>query len=137
MPRPAPYGFVRGTFSFPIKIPAGTAAAEFVTDYVAGFTYVIEKVTFHTTVAATGAGASRVFRVVKGASTVVATRTHVLADSSDLGEQQSLTVTAANAEFSDTDTLTIDTIAAGAVEFTAGEVQCVIQFRQKPQRQTS
>lgn len=137
MPRNTPYGFIRGHFNFAFPLPGGTAAAEPITDFLPGFAFTVEKVSFFTQVAATGAGATRVFRVVKNASTVVATTTFTLADGDTVGKQETFTVTAADAEFDDDDTLTIDTIAAGAVAFTAGEVVCVIQYRQRPQRVTN
>lgn len=133
MPRYAGYGAIRGAFNFYLPLPAGTGAAEPVTDYVAGFQYVVEKVTYITQVAGTGASASRTFRVVKGASTVVATATIVLADTDVVGEQKAFTVTAANADFSDTDLLTVD-FTAGGTAFTAGAGVIVIQYRQQPQR---
>lgn len=133
MPRYAGYGAIRGAFQFYLPLPAGTGAAEPVTDYVAGFQYVIEKVTFVTQVAGTGASASRTFRVIKGASTVVATVTLALADTATVGALKAFTVTSANADFSDTDTLTVD-FASGGTAFTAGAGVLLVQYRQQPQR---
>lgn len=134
MPRFAGYGFQRGAFNFHVPLPAGTGAAEPVTDYVPGFQFTVEKVTFIPSVVGTGTSASRTFRVIKGSATVVATATLVLADTATIGVQKAFTVTPADASFSDTDTLTID-FASGGTAFTAGQGNLVISYRQIPQRQ--
>lgn len=134
MPRHAPYGWARGHFGIYIPLPAGTGAVEAVTDLVPGFKFVIEKVTAIVQIAGTGTAASRVFRVVKGASTVAATATLLLADTTPVGKLKAFTVTAADAGFDDADTLTVDFPAAGAVAFTAGAVWLDIQYRQLAQR---
>jgi hypothetical protein len=133
MPRYAPFGYQRFPLSFYVLLPTGTGAAEIVTDWTAGFNFVVEAVSYYTAVAGTGTSASRTFRVLKGASTVVATATLALADTSDLGEAKAFTVTAADAEFSDTDTLTVD-FASGGTAFTAGAGNLVIRCRALPQR---
>jgi hypothetical protein len=134
MPRFAPYGFVRGHLNIYIPLPAGTGAVEVVTDLVPGFAFTIEKVTAIVQIAGTGANASRVFRVLKGASTVVATATLLLADTTPVGALKAFTVTAAAADYTDADTLTVDFPTAGAVAFTAGSVELAIQYRQRAQR---
>ncbi len=136
MPREGQSGWIRTVENYVIKIPGGTNAAEFYTDLVPGFIRHLEKAVISATVVATGTSASRVFRVVKGASTVVATATLVLADLSVLGEQQAFTLTedGSTERFEDADTLTIDTVAAGAVEFTAGEAILTLVWRTKPQQ---
>jgi hypothetical protein len=133
MPREAPFGVIRSTLNVYIPIPSGTSAAEIITDWVAGFGYTVESVKAYVAVAGTGSGATRTLRVIKGASTVVASGTVTLAGTDTLGEQTALSVTAANAEFSDTDTLTVD-FASGGTAFTAGALNLVITLRQKPQR---
>jgi hypothetical protein len=133
MPRDASYGVQRGAFNFHVPLPSGTGAAEPVTDYVPGFAFTVEKVTFITSVVGTGTSASRTFRVLKGASTVVATATLLLADTTPVGAQKAFTVTSADATFDDDDTLTVD-FASGGTAFTAGQGNLVIQYRQKPQR---
>lgn len=135
MPRYARFGWLRGFLTFRSPIASGTAAEEYVTDVAPGFEFTIEKVSAVVVTAFTGAGATRVFRVLKGASTVVATATIVLADGATKGAVIDVPVTAANASFADADTLSIDTIAAGAVSFTAGELMWVIKYRTKPQQQ--
>jgi hypothetical protein len=133
MPRYAPYGYQRFPLNFYFALPTGTGAVEYVTDWTPGFSFVVEAVTWYTAVAGTGSGASRTFRVLKGASTVVATATLALADTSDVGEAKAFAVTAADAEFSDTDTLTVD-FASGGTAFTAGAGNLVIRCRALPQR---
>lgn len=135
MPRKAPYGVHRSTLSVYHAIPTGTGAVEIVTDWVAGFTYTIESVKAYVAVAGTGAGATRTYRVLKGASTVAATRTLALADTATVGAGIAFTVTPANATFSDTDTLTVD-FASGGTAFTAGALNLVIVYRQESQRIT-
>ncbi|NJD29576.1 MAG: hypothetical protein FIA92_14960 [Chloroflexi bacterium] len=134
MPRQAIYGVQRVPHNFYCPIPAGTGSVEAVTDWVGGFRFIVESVKAYVAVAGTGAGATRTFRVLKGASTVVATGTVTLAGTATVGAEIALTVTAANAEFSDTDTLTIDWPTAGAVAFTAGALNLVIVLREQPQK---
>ncbi|MCU0250219.1 MAG: hypothetical protein MUE61_08430 [Vicinamibacterales bacterium] len=133
MPRKAPYGVQRHTLNIYHAIPTGTGAVEIVTDWVAGFAYTIESVKAYVAVAGTGAGATRTYRVLKGASTVAATRTLALADTATVGAEVAFTVTPANASFSDTDTLTVD-FASGGTAFTAGAVNLVIVYREESQR---
>ena len=78
-----------------------------------------------------GASASRTFRVIKGAGTVVATATILLAETTPVGLQKAFTVTAAEAEFDDDDTLTVD-FASGGTAFSAGAGNLIIQYRQSP-----
>lgn len=134
MPREASgAGWIRGQFNIYIPMPAGTGAVEFVTDHKPGFRFYIEKVLGYWQVAATGSGASRTFRVLKGASTVVATTTLVLADGDTVGKEKVLTVTPANAEYGDADVLTVD-MANGGTAFTAGALMLAIQYRTRPQQ---
>lgn len=133
MPRQAIYGPLRGQLNVNIPIPAGTGAAEIVTDWVGGFGYTIESVKAYVAVAGTGAGATRTLRVLKGASTVVATGTVTLAGTATLGAAVALTVTAADAKYGDADVLTVD-FAAGGTAFTAGTLNLVITYRQHPQK---
>ncbi len=136
MPREGQSGWTRTLENYVIKLPTGTSAAEFVTDLVPGFVRYLESASVTATVVATGSSATRVIRVVKGASTVVATLTLPLADASTLGEQQAMTVNDDSKTnlFEDGDTLTIDTIAAGATAFTAGELIMTLVWRTKAQQ---
>lgn len=135
MPRFAPYGWVRTHLNIYIPIPGGAAANELVTDFVPGFKFVIEKVSSAVAVVGAGAGATRLFRVIKGASTVVASKTIALADTDTLGERHDWTVVPADATFDDADTLTVDTPATGAVAYTAGALNLIIVARVLPQRE--
>jgi len=133
----APAGWTRVPLGFTIVIPGGTSAGEFVTDADYDFMFEVESVIAHTAVVATGSGATRVFRVLKGSATVVATATIALADASVLGEQVVFTVTddGATNHFEPGDLLTVDTVSAGAVAFTAGQLDLDIILRTKPQTQ--
>lgn len=133
MPREASYGFHRAFIESPNVIPTGTGAATLRAAFTPGFRFIIEKVRWVTTVAGTGAGASRTFRVLKNASVVAATRTLVLADTAAVGQTVDYTVTAADATFDDDDTLTLD-VAAGGTAFTAGQGYVEIQYRALAQR---
>lgn len=134
MPREAAGGgWIRGYLNIYVPLPAGTTAAEIVTDLVAGFKFTVEAVSYFAAVAATGAGASRTFRVLKGASTVVASRTLLLAEADTLGEQAALTVVPADATFLDGDVLTVD-FASGGTAFTAGAGNLVIRYRTRMQQ---
>ena len=133
MPRKSWRGVYRVEKNAYVNIPTGTGAAEFVTDWTPGYGFTVESVKGYMALVGAGAGATRVFRVLKGASTVVATATLALADSTPLGKELIFTVTAANATFGDADVLTVDTPAAGAVEFTAGKFNLTIVYRQEPQ----
>ena len=132
MPRQRPYGLLRGQINAYVALPAGATAVEIITDWVGGFAYTIESVKAYVAVAGAGAGASRTFRVLKGASTVVATATLALADTATLGAEKAFTVAAADARYADTNTLSVD-FASGGTAFTGGAVNLVISYRQHPQ----
>lgn len=133
MPRKAIYGVLRGHLPIYVPLPAGTGAAEIVTDLEPGAELTVETVKAYVAIAGAGAGATRTIRVLKGASTVVATGTVTLAGTATLGTELNLTVTAADARFTDADVLTVD-FAAGGTAFTAGALNLVIGYRQHPQR---
>lgn len=126
-------GFIRSQLAVYIPIPAGTTVAEIVTDWIGAFGFTIESVKAYVAVAGAGVGATRTLRVLKGASTVVATGTVTLASTATLGAENALTVTAADAVFLDADTLTVD-FAAGGTAFTGGALNLVITFRQRTQQ---
>ncbi len=134
MPRKSPFGVVRVEKNVYVPIPSGTSAVEWVTDWTPGYGFTIESVKGYITTAATGAGATRVIRILKGASTVVATVTLALADATPTGKEVLFTVTPANATFLDADVLTVDSPSAGAVSFTAGAFNLTIVYRENPQR---
>jgi hypothetical protein len=137
MPRKAPYGFSRGNFTLSLPLASGfgiTTAANIMLSYAPGFSFVIEKVTVANTVAAAGSGATRTLNIRKGSAsgTVVATKAIVLADCG-LATVVDVPVTAANATYNDTDTLTVDLGGSGTV-FTTFEANLIIQYRVQPQR---
>ena len=136
MPRFAPYGFARDVINLTIPFPAGTGQVTSLLSLPLGFQGTVEKVSVYSSVAAAGAGASRTFNVRKGTATgtVIATATVVLADLSTVGAVKDVPVTAANADFTDTDTLTLEWATAGAVAFTGGTFHVVIRVRNKAQR---
>lgn len=132
MPREANSpGWVRGFLSVYHPIPTGTGAVEIATDLTPGFKYIVEKVTAVVAVAGTGTSASRTYRVLKGASTVVATRTLALADTATVGALIPFTVN--ENEMLDADTLTVD-FASGGTAFTAGALNLIIQYRTRAQQ---
>lgn len=133
MPRKAIGGVQRVPLNHYVPIPTGTGAVENITDWTPGFGFTVESVKAVVAVVGAGAGATRTFRVLKGASTVVASGTITLAGTTPVGVVIDLPVTAANAEFSDTDTLTVDW-ASGGTAFTAGALNLVIVLRQHPQK---
>jgi hypothetical protein len=139
MPRLAPYGFSRSVPVFTIPFPAGTAQVTSVLSFPLGFLGTVEKVTIYSSVAATGAGASRTFNVRKGTATgtVVATATVVLADLSTVGAIKNIPVVVAplgTPDLQDADVLTIEWATAGAVAYTAGTFHVAVQIRHKAQR---
>jgi hypothetical protein len=127
-----PAGWTRTPFGVYIPIPSGTGAAEILTDLDLDIMFEVEAAIFSTAIAGTGSGATRTLRVLKGASTVVATGTLTLAGTSSLGEQTELTVTEANAHFEPGDLLTVD-FASGGTAFTAGAGNLALLLRTMPQ----
>lgn len=138
MPRLAPYGFSRDVQVHTIPFPAGTGQVSSLLSLPLGYAGTVEKVSIYSSIAATGAGASRTFNVRKGnaTGTVMATGTVVLADLSTVGVPKVVAVStvAGAADFADADTLTIEWATAGAVAFTAGTFHVAITVRSKAQR---
>ena len=136
MPREtAGAGYIRTPLNVRYPLPTGTGAHEIITDAVLGYGFKVDKVEAFVTVAGTGAGATRTMRLLKGASTVVASATVTLAGTATVGAKIAFTVTDAASHFLDTDTLTVD-IASGGTAFTAGEVQLVATLRQRLQQRS-
>ncbi len=114
-----------------------TGAQEWLTDAVPGFGFEVEKVYAVVKVASTGSSETRLFRVLKGASTVVASKTIAHADAQTIGAVIDLTMTSTagdNVFDADTNTLTVDSPAADSVSFTAGELEIHIVYMQEPQQ---
>lgn len=136
MPREASRnGYIRTTLGIYVPLPAGTGAAEIVTDNVPGFGCKLIKVEATAAIVYAGAGASRSFRVLKGASTVAASRTLVLADGATLGQRVTLALAATPSDrtWDDDDTLTVD-FAAGGTAFTGGALNLLLTFLQHAQQ---
>lgn len=140
MPRFAQYGYSRQHFALTVPL-AGflsvTTQQTLVLSLPLGFQFEIEKLFLIPTIAATGAGASRVINVRKGTATgtVVATATATLANGG-LGVAPTagtVTSTAKTNVFQDADTLTVEFPTGGTV-FTAGQYDLVLQLRCLAQR---
>jgi hypothetical protein len=138
MPRSAPYGFARSVNVFTIPFPAGTGQVTSLLSLPLGFAGTVERVAIYSSIAATGAGASRAFNVRKGSATgtVMATATVVLADLSTVGVPKVIPVSAVAgaADFVDADTLTLEWATAGAVAYTAGTFHVAVTVRTRAQR---
>jgi hypothetical protein len=138
MPRSAPYGFTRDVIVLSIPFPAGTGQVTSLLSLPLGFAGRLERCAIYSSIAATGAGASRTFNVRKGSATgtVMATATVVLADLSTVGAPKVIPVStvAGAADFADADTLTLEWATAGAVAYTAGTFHVVATIRQLAQR---
>jgi hypothetical protein len=103
------------------------------------FGHTLIKISAVVAVVATGAGASRVLNIRKGSATggILATTTYVLADGATVGTVKDIPVAPvapANADWLDADTLTIEWPTAGAVAFTAGQLEIVLTSRQRIQQ---
>lgn len=133
MPSKAAFGFSRGYIVARIELLTGTSARTFLAALAPGFTFVVEKVTYNVNIAHTGSSASQTIRLLKNAATVVATKAIILADTGTIGAIIDMPVTAANAEYTDADTLTVDMTASGTA-FTAGTALVYIQYRELPQK---
>lgn len=136
MPREGLHGWIRTIVaSVNAQVAAGTDAEEWLTDYVPGFKHRITKVTSVVQVAGTGAGATRLFRLIKGASTVVASKTIALADVTAKGIKidWTLSTTESDLTLEDADTLSLDVTAAGT-QFTALTMDILVQARQRMQQ---
>ncbi len=130
--RSGPPGWVRTQLGLYIPVPTGTGAVENLTDWSAPFAFDVESAAVVTAVAGTGAGATRTFRILKGASTVVATATVTLASQATVGGKLAMTVTTADAHFEPGDLLTVDW-ASGGTAFTAGAINLLAVIRQQLQ----
>jgi hypothetical protein len=126
-------GWTRQFLSLSLPFPAGTGSIEPVTDWDLGIHYTVEAASFQVRTAFTGSGATRVLRVLKGASTVVASKTIALADVGTIGTVIALTVVPADANFEPGNLLTVEWDDDGAVAYTAGAGELILTLRSKPQ----
>lgn len=144
MPKEALPAFIR-TKETLLVVPSvtgildGTGALTLIDTRLAdGFRQSLEKITYVSTVAHTGAGGTQTFKVRKGGATgtVIATITLTLAalqTSGGKSVQASVAVAdEAIARFVDTDTLSF-TRDSGGTAFTAGSGQFILTWRQRAQ----
>jgi hypothetical protein len=137
MPREASRsGYNYSTLKFNMPVASGTDAQEWVTDLILGFRYEIVSAFAVVQVAATGSSETRLFRVLKGASTVCASKTIAHADAGTIGGVITLTPVASRDDrtFGDADALSVDSPAADSVSFTAGTFQLSIVIRSRAQQ---
>jgi hypothetical protein len=126
-------GWTRTPLTFYFPIAGGTGSVEPVTDLDLGIHYTIESANYVLQVAGVGSGGNRVLRILKGASTVVASVELAVADATPIGKAIALTVVAADANFEPGDLLSVEWDDAGAVAYTAGAGNLVIGIRSRPQ----
>lgn len=137
MPNEALHGWIRANvLNATCPVASGTNAQEYVTDHVAGFKFVVTKVTSIVQVIGSTSSATRLFRLIKGASTVVASKTIALADVGTMGLKidWTLSTTSGDLTFEDADTLTIDSPAAGSSSYGSLTLGVMVQGRQRPQQ---
>lgn len=125
-----------GTNYVPVSAPSGvftyqhpltslatglsTSAIDLMTGYTPGFPFKIVRLTFTTTVAGTGAGASQTFNLEIGTTNLTGgVLTLALADTTPIGKITSATAITALNTGSATDTISLEMSAGGTV-FTAG-----------------
>src|SRR5262245_23930404 len=135
MPREGPNGWVRVEETYNAPVAAGTGAEEYVTDLVLPYTRIYERVRAIVEVVGAGAGATRLFRLIKGTSTVVASATITLAGTATKGTVIDFTMVPAECQFFDADLLSLDVTAAGT-QFTALTLQFQLLSRQRAQQVT-
>lgn len=107
---------IYSTLTFYHVLPTGgTTAVDAVTSFVPGFRGKIVKWSFLTTVAITGAGATRTPNLEIGSTDVTGSNSVALAlaDGSDVGEVKALGTPTALNEFSETDGISIEWAASG------------------------
>lgn len=129
-------GWIRSHLTFRMVVASGTSAEEYVTDLVPAFTFWLEKAWFIASGDGAGAGATRLFRVVKGTATVAASATIALANTQTKGGFKAFTLSTTPSDyfFGDSDTLSVDVTAAGT-QFTTLTGDLVLQIRHRPQQQ--
>lgn len=126
--------WVKGELNFALTLPGGTSTVELVTDHVPGFPFIVESIKAYFTVVSAGAGATRVFNVIRtngAVDTTVATATIALADGDTLGKEKAFTTTPT--EFSETSKLSIESPTTGAVAYTGGVMNLCIVYRTRVQ----
>lgn len=137
MPAAGIFGLIRTPFAFRINVASGTSAEEYVTDIVFGYRCTLEKAYFVASGDGAGAGATRLFRVVKTSGTtdyVAASATIALASTQTKGAVTAFTLstTPSDYEWFDADKLTLDVTGAGT-QFTTLTGNWYLQFRTRAQ----
>lgn len=136
MPREASRaGWTRYETAVRAIVATGTSAEEYLTDLTSGFYRELEAAYFVVDTAGTGAGATRLFRVIKNTSTVAASKTIALADTATKGTIITLTLSTTPSElmFFDDDEISLDVTGAGT-QFTALAGTFVLRWRTRPQQ---
>ena len=135
MPRQGHNGWIRTIENLRIVVASGTSAEEYLTDITPGFQRELVAAYFVSNGDGAGASASRLIRIVKGASTVAASRTLVLADTQTKGLVSAFTLstTPSDYQFFDASTVSIDVTAAGT-QFTTLTGTIKMVWKQKPQQ---
>lgn len=133
MPQFAQNGFIRQEVILPVVL-ALTTDAEVRLSKALGYRAELIAASFFTTVAGTGAGATRALTIGKnGDLDLLASEAIVLAATDVLGEETEITLTDGDARlFEDADTLEIG-FASGGTVFTAGAGFLRLVFLQRPQ----
>lgn len=137
MPREARIaGWIRSIIPLRMNVASGTSAEEYITDLIPAFQFWLDKVWFVASGDGAGAGATRLFRVVKGSATVAASATIALAATQTKGTVSTFTLSSTPSDyfFADADTLTVDVTGAGT-QFTTLTGNLFIQIRHRPQQQ--
>lgn len=119
MPREGQSGYIPVFENFRINVASGTSAEEYVTDITSGYKRILKACRIVASGDGAGAGGSRTFRVIKGASTVAASTTLALASTTTKGTVVTMT-NATNKDdrtFYDADLITID-VASGGTQYT-------------------
>lgn len=117
--------------SFHVVLPSGTSAADLVTGYVPGYRGRVVGWQYIADVAATGTSATRSFNLEIGTADVAGSATTIaLADINAAGKVKICAKPTAGNVFSETDTISIESPADGATEFTAGAGTFVLRIEQ-------
>lgn len=133
MPREATYGYTPVFESFRINVATGTSAEEYATDITSGYRRFLKAVRFVASGDGAGAGGTRLFRVIKNASTVAASATIALAATQTKGTVSTFDMgTKDDRMFGDSDTITIDVTGAGT-QFSTLTGNIELEWLVKPQ----
>ena len=139
MPRNSIYGYGRSISNITIPLSALNATTQQVValSLPLGFAFTIEKASYIATVAHAGASGSRTVNVRKGnaSGTVVWTANPTTAGLGTAGTVLAGTLTSSAADFTDSDTLTIE-VASGGTAITGGQGEIQLVLRVQPQRKS-